>query len=233
MGIIRFRVTRRDSGAAVQGARIEVEKAERAEVTNAQGEADIITYWAGNFSYSVSAPGFEVVRGTVDNRDMPYMLFSVSLLYAAGSSQPPSNGINLGDIGTSCKFNQFGMAGQIFFEVRHPSQGRIHQGASADSVRNAGLADPRCWEQPETKQEGLASTQDLLKERQERQAEDGSIWEKVGDIVTASTQEAQAWRAALNGIWSQLEAWLIERIVGILLKGLDREVEEMKRHGRT
>lgn len=233
MGIILFRVTRKDSGAPVPGARVEVEKAERAEVTNEKGEAEIVTYWSGNFSYSVAAPGFEVVRGTVNNRDTPYMLFLVSLLYSAGATAPPSGGINLGDIGTSCKFNQFGMGGQIFFEVRHPSQGRIHQGASADDVRNAGLRDSRCWEEPQTSTESLASSQDLKKERQERQGAIQQIQDMIGDIVSAAQEEAQSWRKAIDGIWDQLEGWLIERIVGILLKGLDREVEEMKKHGRT
>lgn len=32
----------------------------------------------------------------------------------------------------------------------------------------------------------------------------------------------------IAGIWAGLEAWLVERILGILLKGLDREVKGMK-----
>jgi len=46
----------------------------------------------------------------------------------------------------------------------------------------------------------------------------------VQDILTRLT----GLQKAIDDVWANLEAWLVERIVDILLKGLDREVEEKK-----
>lgn len=45
-------------------------------------------------------------------------------------------------------------------------------------------------------------------------------------ITDGLASKSQELSQAINGIWDKLEGWLIERIVGILLKALDNEVEK-------
>ena len=47
-------------------------------------------------------------------------------------------------------------------------------------------------------------------------------------IIGVLSKEISDRVKAVDGIWDKLEGWLIERIIGILLKALDREVKEMK-----
>jgi hypothetical protein len=52
------------------------------------------------------------------------------------------------------------------------------------------------------------------------------IWNRLDEIVQASETEAAAWRAGVAGIWDQLEGWIEERIINILIRALDKEVEK-------
>lgn len=59
------------------------------------------------------------------------------------------------------------------------------------------------------------------------------IWANAQEIVQHAEEEAAAWRsgikdltAKVDGIWDKLEGWLVDRIVDILLKGLDKEAEK-------
>lgn len=56
----------------------------------------------------------------------------------------------------------------------------------------------------------------------------GDLWSKISDLGSRIDREIEERKKAVDDIWARLEAWLIERIVGILLKGLDREVEGKK-----
>ncbi len=54
----------------------------------------------------------------------------------------------------------------------------------------------------------------------------GELWDAAELIVLKAEEEAKAWRTEVAGIWDKLDAWLTERIVAILLKGLDIEVQK-------
>lgn len=51
------------------------------------------------------------------------------------------------------------------------------------------------------------------------------LWTIAEEIVQHAEEEATAWRAGVAGIWDTLEAWLVERLVGLMLRALDRDVE--------
>lgn len=238
--LIRFTVKRKDNGQAVPGARIEIEKAETVGFTDSQGKAEIVTYWSGNWIYSVTAPGYEVVRGTLNNRDIPVLDFSVSVLYNAISRPPPTprNETDLGRIGTTCNFYGQGTNGNFYYQVRH-DDGRAITSWNKDmrEIQGKGERDPRCHEIPKPPPKNIdeigAEVTTLQKLLNGTVGKIENLGQGLADLDAALTKQGQDLTAGLNGIWDKLEAWLIERIVGIFLKGLDREVEEMRKNGRT
>lgn len=149
--LIRFSVTRKDTGAGVPNARIEVEKAETVGFTDNQGKAEIVTYWSGNWSYSVKATDYGAVTGTVNNRDIPVLDFGVSLLYAAKPPPPPIPGANeAGRVGTSCSILMEGTNGTYFYAIKHDRKGMLtsyHREDYADAKREADQI-PACFEAP-------------------------------------------------------------------------------------
>jgi len=46
---------------------------------------------------------------------------------------------------------------------------------------------------------------------------------QISSLVSGLAAEALAWRAAVQGIWDKLEAWLVERILDIIWAALQRE----------
>jgi hypothetical protein len=233
--LIRFSVTRKDSGAPVPNARIEVEKAETVGYTDSQGKAEIVTYWSGNWLYSVGAPGYGNVNGTVDNRDIPVLDFGVTLLYNA-ISPPSTPGFKeeiIDRVGTSCSIiNNYSFA-KSAYQVRHDRKGNLSS-LHMDLVEVRGIANrsPECFETPppppKTTDELGAEVSTLQKLLNSTVGKIENIAQGIGDIISKAETEAAEWRKAVDGIWDKLEGWMIERIVGILLKGLDREVEMRK-----
>jgi hypothetical protein len=238
--LIRFSVTRKDTGAPVPNARIEVEKAETVGFTDSQGKAEIVTYWSGNWIYSVAAPGYAGISGTLNNRDIPVLDFGVSLLYNAVSHPPTNPGeVEVGRVGTSCSILGQGGNGVYFYAIRHDRNGMLtnYHRMDWDEVKRQAERMPVCFEEPppppKTVDEVSNEVTTLQKMLNNTVAKIAGLGQQIDEIISKAETEAKEWTKAVDGIWEKLEGWLIERIVGILLKGLDREVEVMKKNGRT
>lgn len=233
--LIRFKVTRKDNGAGIPGARIEIEKAEQIGFTDASGKAEIITYWSGNWTYSVTAPGYEKIGGTLNNRDIPVLDFSATMLYNAKSQPPHNPGENEdGRVGTSCSILSQGSNGVYFYAIRHDRKGLLtnYHRMDWDEAKAQAERIPACFEipppTPKTINEVAEEVTTLQKMLNGTVSKIEGLAFNIEQIITAATEEAEAWRKAYDGIWDKLEAWLIDRIVGILIKALDKEVERMK-----
>lgn len=233
--LIRFSVTRKDTGAGVPNARIEIEKAEEIGFTDSQGKAEIVTYWSGNWIYNVTAPGYEKISGTLNNRDIPVLNFGVTLLYNAISppSTPGPKEELLKRIGTSCSIIVNTSFMKAAYQVRHDRNGNLSSlHMDVDEVTGIANRKPECFEipppPPKTIAEVANEVETLQKLLNTTVGRIENLTQGIGDIITKAAEEAAEWRKAVDGIWDKLEGWLIERIVGILLKGLDREVKEMK-----
>ena len=157
--LIRFSVTRKDTGAGIPNARIEIEKAESVGFTDSQGKAEIVTYWSGNWLYSVTAPGYEKVTGTLNNRDFPVLNFGVTLLYNAISPPTPPGPREelLKRIGTSCSIIVNTTFMKAAYQVRHDRKGNLSSlHMDVDEVIGIANRKPECFEIPPRRQKPLA-----------------------------------------------------------------------------
>jgi hypothetical protein len=54
------------------------------------------------------------------------------------------------------------------------------------------------------------------------------IWSGLEEVISKAEEEAAAWRTGVLDLEGRLKAWIEESIISIMLKSLDKEVEEMK-----
>jgi len=87
--IVKFIIVRKDTKAAIQDAKIVLEHGETDGITNAAGEAEIITYWSGNLMFSVTATGYDKVSGTVQVPTSGSVTRGVELDASAAPPVPP------------------------------------------------------------------------------------------------------------------------------------------------
>jgi hypothetical protein len=225
--LIRFTVTRRDTGAGVPNARIEVEKAEAVGVTDSQGKAELVTYWSGNWIYSVTAPGYDEVSGTLNNRDIPVLAFSVSLLYSAspppeppvfndkpGEPYPPATGESYsGSVGTRCDIMQVGAFGRVMFLYRDRySNFRSNIDESRSKTVSAAENNPACfYPAPPTP----ASWQDGI----QKQVTAG--FDALSKYVTDGLKSVtESWQNGILDLETRLKAWIQNTILDVIWTAL-------------
>lgn len=233
--LIRFTLTRKDTGAPIPGARIEIEKAETVGFTDSSGKAEIVTYWSGNWMYNVTAAGYDKISGTLNNTDIPVLDFSATMLYnvTPPPSYPgPSEEIT-GRIGTSCSIIRNTSFGQSFFQIRHDRSGNVTSlHSDAQEVIGIGNRTPACFEvpppPPKTPDEIGAEVTTLQKLLNGAVGKIDNIVAGLAELGQAVLSQGQDLQRSIDAIWDKLEGWLINRILGIILKALDKEVKEMK-----
>jgi hypothetical protein len=225
--LIRFSVTRKDTGAGVPNARIEVEKAETVGFTDSQGKAEIVTYWSGNWLYSVTAPGYDKISGTVNNTNIPVLDFGVSLLYNAISRPPPTpiNETDLGRIGSTCNLYGQGTNGNFYYQVRHDDGSYItswHK--DAQDVTGIGQRSARCHEIPKpppktTDEIGAEVTtlQKLLNGTVGKIADMAQGLEELAGKI--ETEAADRFKGLLD-MEVRLKTWISDMILELLLTKL-------------
>lgn len=225
--LIRFSVTRKDTGAPVPNARIEVEKAETVGFTDSQGKAELITYWSGNWSYSVTAPGYEVVRGTLNNRDIPVLDFGVTLLYNA-ISPPSTPGFKeeiIGRVGTSCSIiNNYSFA-KSAYQVRHDRNGNLtslHMDLA--EIRDIANRTAACFEipppPPKTTDELGSEVSTLQKLLNGAVGKIENLAQGIGDLAGKIETEAADRLKGLLDLETRIKAWITteaaDRLKGLL-----------------
>jgi hypothetical protein len=252
--LIRFSVTRKDTGAPVPNARIEVEKAEAPGTTDSQGKVEIVTYWSGNWSYSVTAPGYDLISGTLNNRDIPILDFGVSLLYPAVTQPPPlGNGEErMEAVGTSCHLVHiyFGNISKWVYESDITGE-RSQQYNGYQDAKDAGARSPRCQQVPSpppptaedlsprvSTLEGLVnSIQSTISSILSQTAglrtdltaafKEGisSIWTSIDDIILAAEEESKAWRKGILDLEGRMKSWIEDQILEILWRAMSRDTK--------
>jgi hypothetical protein len=239
--LIRFSVTRKDTGAGVPNARIEVDKAETVGFTDSQGKAEIVTYWSGNWPYSVTAPGYDKVSGTLNNRDIPVLDFSVSLLYTAISRPlpPNSNESDLGPIGSTCELYVQGTNGNFYYQARH-HDGSVITSWNKDEEEVVGKAnrDSRCHEipkpPPKTVDEVASEVTTLQKLLNGTVGKIEAIGQNIQDIWTKLETEAADRLKGLLDLEIRLKAWVQNMIFELLMNNLNAAaIEYKKQRGKT
>ncbi len=232
--IVRFQVVRKDTKAPIQGAKVTLEKGESVGITDAEGVADIVTYWSGNLIYSVEAVGFSSVGGTTGGCVYPACIKGVELgVFVAPPLPPPGGEQVIGSIGTSCDLMQKSMFGRTWYSYRQRYTG-AHW--TWDSERGDaeyyGGRDPACSAPPPPPPKTVAEVSkdvDILRGTIQ------GVSSRIQDLATSLSEgfvgvgkRIDELQKGLDGIWDKLDAWLVERIVGLMLRALDREVEAKK-----
>lgn len=225
--LIQFSVTRKDTGAGVPNARIEVEKAETVGFTDSQGKSELVTYWSGNWSYSVTAPGYEVVRGTLNNRDIPVLNFGVSMLYNAISppSTPGPKEELLKRVGTSCSIIVNTTFMKAAYQVRHDRNGNLSSlHMDVDEVLGIASRKPECFEipppPPKTIGEVANEVETLQKMLNSTVGRIENLTQGIGDLAGKIETEAADRLKGLLDLETRIKAWITteaaDRLKGLL-----------------
>ncbi len=231
--LIRFSVTRKDTGAGIPNARIEVEKAETVGFTDPQGKAEIVTYWSGNWSYSVTAPGYEVVRGTLNNRDIPVLDFGVSLLYNAISppSTPGPKEEIIARVGTSCSIINNYTFSRSAYQVRHDRDGNLTSlHMDLPEIRDIANRTAACFEIPPPPPKTIGEVADevttLQKLLNSTVGKIENLAQGIGDIISKAETEAAEWRKGIFDLEARIKAWIENTILEIIWAALTRPKKE-------
>jgi len=235
--LIRFTLTRKDTGAPIPNARIEVEKAEQVGFTDSQGKAEIITYWSGNWMYNITASGYEKLGGTLNNRDIPVLALSWTMLYNATSTPPapgPSEEI-IDRVGTSCSILRSTGFGQSFFQGRHDRNGNFtSRHADLEYVRGVASRLSSCFETPPPPPKTVGEVADevttLQKLLNSTVGKIENLGQMVSDIVAAGQKEVQDRIKDVLDLEARIKAWISNTVFELLLKNLDAGTRE---HGKV
>lgn len=232
--IVRFRVVRKDNLQPIQGAKVTLETGESVGITNAQGEAEIRTEWWAVLKYSVEATGYGTVYDSFVFPAGDVQKIDVEMGAFVDPGTPTPGGENvIGSIGTSCDLLHKYMFGRAWYSYRNRYTGEhwswdSELGDAEHSARgNIGCFAPPP-PPPKTVDE-VSKDVDILRGTIQ------GVSSRIQDLATGIMQglagiskRIDEMQKGLDAIWDKLEAWLVERIVRIVLAGLDREAEAKK-----
>jgi hypothetical protein len=228
--LIRFKLTRKDNGQPIQGARIEVEKAETVGFTDSQGKAELVTFWSGNWMYNITASGYEKINGTLNNRDIPVLDLSWTMLYNAISppSIPGPSEESIGRVGTSCSIIRNTSFGQSFFQIRHDRSGNVTSlHSDLPEVRGIGNRTAACFEvpppPPKTTDELGSELTTLQKLLNGAVGKIDNLVQGISDIAGKVETEAADRLKGLLDLEVKLKSWIVDGILDIIWTALTRE----------
>ena len=243
--IVKFRVVRKDTKAAIQGAKIVLEHGETDGITNSAGEAEIIIFWSGNMMYSVEAVGYSKVSGTVQVPGSGSITLTVELGAFAVPVTPPTSGEeSVRRIQNSCTLVRSYMVGSMWYNIRHDQRGLLtawnrdwEYVARQDQVVTwcAEIAPP-----PPKSADDVAKDVDILRSAlQSLTGPISALTQAIDDIRTAIAAMFDSLSSRIQSVETKVAAiklpdieglklWIEEQIIAILLRALDREVKGMK-----
>jgi len=216
--IVKFRIVRKDTQAAIPGAKIVLEHGETDGITNSAGEAEIVIFWSGNMMFSVTATGYDKASGTVQVPTSGSITRGVELGAYVQPPVPPAEGETIeGRIGTSCSIVKKYMFNQNWYGVRHDRQGSVSgwEDTFQESVENAEKYNP-CFETPPPPPETVEDVQkdvDILRGTLQ------GLGSRVQDLVTSITEMGKA----LVDLEARIKAWITESILDLIWSALTRE----------
>lgn len=223
--IVKFQVVRKDTKAAIQGAKIVLEHGESDGITNSAGEAEIIIFWSGNMMYSVEATGYDKVSGTVQVPSSGTVTFAVELgAYVQPPVPPPSGEEIISTIGTSCDIMQKWMFGQAWYRHRNRyTGGGSSWDSEMDDARARANKDASCFVPPPPPPK---TAEDVQKDVDILRGTLQGISARVQDIVTSIEQMGQA----IVDLEARIKAWIQDMILDILIAGLN---VQLKKEGKS
>jgi len=228
--LIRFLVTRKDTGAPVQNARIEVEKAETVGFTDATGKAQITTYVTGFQTAKVSKEGYRTqIWDLTITSDADQIVIS-QLEYNA-ISPPSTPGFKeeiIGRVGTSCSIiNNYSFA-KSAYQVRHDRNGNLSSlHMDLEEVRGIANRSPSCFETPppppKTTDELGAEVSTLQKLLNSTVGKIENLAQGIGDIISKAETEAKEWRKGILDLEARMKSWIETAILDIIWAALTRD----------
>ncbi len=170
----------------------------------------------------------------------------ISLTKLAGPPGTPTPGGEtvIGSIGTSCDLLQKDMFGRTWYSYRNKYT-RSHWAWDSEyaDAQYTASKDTGCFAPPppppmtvddvskrtdqlgktveDTAKRVSETERGLEQEKQDRSSGQNTL----SGMIDALGKKM----SALDGIWDRLEAWLVERLVALMLRALDREVPEAKK----
>lgn len=241
--IVRFHVVRKDNQAPVQGAKCTLSKGENVGITDSQGFADVETWWSGNLIYQIQAEGYATVSGTVEVPTSGSITFKVELgAFTAPEPTPPPGEQIIGTVGSACDILSKVMFNRSWFSYRQRYTG-YHWvwDSEADDAYHAASRNPDCYlpapPPPKTVDE-VSKEVDILRDtihgvsqRIENIATSlaegfASLTKSIEDLAGSLTKRIDELQKGLDAIWDKLEVWLVERIIDIIIKAANRDLEQ-------
>lgn len=231
--LIRFSVTRKDSGAPVPNARIELSKGETVGFTDAQGGIHITTYVTGFQTAKISKEGYRTqiwdltITGDADQ-------FVISQLEYNAISPPSTPGFKeeiIGRVGTSCSIiNNFSFA-KSSYQVRHDRKGNLSSlHMDLEEVQGIANRSPSCFETPppppKTTDELGAEVSTLQKLLNGAMGKLDNLTQGIGDIISKAETEAKEWRKGILDLEGRMKAWIETAILDIIWAAITRDRKE-------
>lgn len=226
--IVIFLVVRKDTKAAIAGAKIVLEHGETDGITNSAGEAEIVTYYSGNLMYSVTATGYDKASGTVQVPTSGSVTRGVEMgAYVAPPVPPPPGEAVIGTVGQSCDLLEKSMYGATWyrFRNRYTAGGSPWSGSLADATRSAE-GNPSCFlppPPPPTSADDVQKDVDILRGTLQ------GISSRVQDIITSITEMGKAF----VDLEASIKAWITASVFELLMKNLNAAAIEYKKNRRT
>lgn len=225
--LIRFSVTRRDTGAPIPNVRIELSKGETVGFTDAAGKVQITTYVTGFQTAKVSKEGYRTqiwelpITSDADQVVIPQ-------LESNAISPPPTPGPKeeiIARIGTSCSIiNNYTFA-KSAYQVRHDRNGNLTSlHMDLPEIRDIANRTPACFEVPPPPPKTIGEVADevttLQKLLNNTVGRIENLTQGIGDIAGKIETEAADRLKGLMDLETRIKAWITtetaDRLKGLL-----------------
>ena len=180
--------------------------------------------------YNITASGYEKINGTLNNRDIPVLDLSWTMLYNAISppSIPGPSEESIGRVGTSCSIIRNTSFGQSFFQIRHDRSGNVTSlHSDLPEVRGIGNRTAACFEvpppPPKTTDELGSELTTLQKLLNGAVGKIDNLVQGISDIAGKVETEAADRLKGLLDLEVKLKSWIVDGILDIIWTALTRE----------
>lgn len=121
------------------------------------------------------------------------------------------------DKGTVCEILRKDFGARYFYFLRNKVTGQLSSGWENPAELWQAKGDQMgCYAQaPQTLPDWQKSISDRIK----------NGFDQLSEYVSGMGKRVDQIQSGLDGIWDKLEAWLVERLVALMLRALDREEE--------
>lgn len=222
MGQVSVTVRDRETRAPIPGAFISLKTPQDPHFsgsTDQDGKFVFVATRTEPYSITVSKEGYLIFSQifTFPFEDSSYI---VDLEQFPDEPEPPRipSPEEIERIGTSCSITKIHLPGRSpQFNLVHDKKGTLFRSDQYDKAQDAARKTPECFEDvPPTPQGYFEQLSSML----------NTLGEQFIGMVDNVRADLASLDDRVSGLWDKLETWLIEKIIVIILKALDREVEQ-------